>query len=255
MRTSRLARCALAVVIGFAMSFLPNAAALANHQANCSDYGYVSRTNGYISDSWSNHRFGVRGTLEGQGLGLCLNPRPGEGSSSQIWVAIQGPPHPYNIVQVGHGKCRPIAGHGCNSSMQDGYAWGRHSSAPGCAGFASKVPTPSWLGTWSVGGRYSVVEQANGTFVLTTPNGTTISIINSICWTNDSVATFGENWDWGDPIGGNTNNPFDISNRQFRTEPGGAWMALPTKCNGGNAPNPPFKCAAANGVLSLWTAR
>lgn len=255
MHPSRLAHRLLAVAIASAVSLLPNATALANHQANCSDFGFVSRTYGYLSDSWANHRYGVRGTFENQGHNLCLNPRPGEGSSSTIWVAIQGPPHPYNIVQMGHGKCRPIAGGGCNENMQDGYAWGRHSSAPGCSGFASKPPTGVWLGVWSGGGVYTVIEQGDHDYVLTGPSTQTTIGNASICWTNDSVATFGENHDWGDPIGGSAGNHFRISNRQFRTEAGGAWMALPTQCNGGNAPDPPFRCANENGALALWTAR
>lgn len=250
------ARGAVAIVASFVLSLLPSSAALASHTANCSEYGYVNRQMGYLSDAWSNHRYGVRATFENQGLALCTNPRAGEGSASTAWVAIQGPGI-YDIVQMGHGRCRPIAGGGCNSNMQDGYAWGRTSSSPGCSGFTSRAPTGSWLGGYSGGGVFSVVEEADHDYVLNSPDFGVWIQNASICWTNLEVAIFVESHDFGDALGGEAANTFRFTSKQFKTSAAGAWMALPNKCN---ARSPGlagvFKCdATADGSLRTWTDR
>lgn len=201
--------------------------------------------------------FGVRMPA----LALCLNPRTGEGSASTAWVAIQGPGvpagNPYgNIIQMGHGKCRPAGGNGCNGNMQDGYAYGRWSGSPGCGGHSNKAPTGNWLGSWSAGGTYSVVEQADHDYVLSSPDWTVLISTNAICWTNQYVSVFTETHDFGDALGGSASDPHNFTAKQFRTNPGGAWQDLPTLCNGRvNAPDPPFECLAQHPTLKIWTDR
>ena len=254
-------RGVLAGLLSLVLTLLPNSAALASHQDNCSEYGFVNHQNGYISDSWSNHRYGIRAQFQAEGLALCLNPRAGEGSASTGWVAIQGPPVPIgvdygNIVQFGHGACRPIAGGGCNSAMQDGYAYGRWSGSAGCSGYTNKAPTGVWLGGWSNGGTYSVNEEADHDFQLSSPSfGVTIQNA-AICWTNQYVTVFAETHDYGDALGGSSTNTHDFTAKNFRTTPGGTWLVLPNACNArGNAADPPFKCSAQNGALKIWTDR
>jgi hypothetical protein len=136
------------------------------------------------------------------------------------------------------------------------YAYGRTAGSSGCEGWATKVPTPVSLGGHSAGGTYSVVEEADHDYSLSSPNfGVSIST-NSICWTNRYVSTFVETWDYGDALGGSVDNHFNFSARQFKTSAGGAWMTLPTKCNTRTAAaDPPFKCLANSGVLETWTSR
>lgn len=250
----------VATLLSLVLTFVATTPALASHTANCSEYGFKHHQNGYVSTSWANHRFGIRATFDGQSLDLCLNPRQGEGSASTAWVAIQGPPAalgiPFgNIVQMGYGKCR-VGGEGCNILMQDGYAWGRWSGSPGCSGYSDRAPTGRWLGSWSGAGAYSVIEEADGDFQLNSPlHGIWISDA-SICWTNETVAVFVETLDYGDGLGGFVGNTVDFTQKQFRTAPGGAWLSLPTLCNGRlNAPDPPFECAPNGETLTLWTDR
>ena len=256
MTMPRVPRRLIAVAMSLVVSLLPTSVAWANHTANCSEYGFVTHQNGYVTERWSNHRYGIRATFEAQGLDLCLNPRAGEGSASTAWVAIQGPPSPYDIVQMGHGRCRPVGGGGCNSIMQDGYAWGRTSTSPGCAGYSNRAPTATWLGAWSAGGAYTILEEADHDYVLnSTKFGVTISSA-SICWTNDTGAIFVETHDYGDALGGDSTNTFNFTNKQFMTAPGGAWINLGDWCNARvNAGDPPFKCQGLNGATRYWTSR
>lgn len=258
MRLRVLSRRIGSLLVAMVVAVLPASPAFAINTANCSEYGFVNHAVGYVSDRWANNRYGVRATFDNQGLDLCTNPRAGEGSASTAWVAIQGPPSSpnYNIVQMGHGACRPIAGGGCNSTMQDGYAYGRSSAAPGCSGWSNKAPTGVWLGSHSPGGLYSVVEDANHNYSLSSTNHGVWIQTASICWTNDTVATFVETHDYGDSLGGVAANNFNFSNRQFKTSAAGAWLTLPTQCNARtSAADPPFKCAAVSGVLRTWTDR
>jgi hypothetical protein len=256
---AKWSRLSIAIAVAAFLAFQPTVV-LASHQANCSEYSFIPHQNGYVSDSWINHRYGVRANFDDQGLDLCLNPRPGEGSASTAWVAIQGPPVPLgveygNIVQVGHGRCRPIAGGGCNGNMQDGWAWGRWSGSSGCAGMSNKAPTGVWFGVWSGGGTYSVVEDGDNDITATTPS--VQATIFNICWANQTVAVFGETHDFGDALGGFPANHFQFTFKQFKTSAAGGWMTLPNACNARfQAPDPPFECLAnPNGALELWTNR
>lgn len=243
----------LAIIAATIVSLLPNAAAYASHQANCSEYGVPIHWNGYVSSSWSNHRWAVKGTLEDQGFDLCLNPRVGEGSDSTAWVAIQGP-GPFDILQSGAGKCRPATGDGCDSTMRDGYAGGRTQTSPGCSGYMSRLPEGTWFNSWSGGGGYSVTYTAAENWRFGTPTHEAFLFDSAACWTNTAVSVFGETHDYG--VGGSPADHFNISNRQFKTSPTGSWITLPDQCNGRiSADDPPFKCSAANGIMELWTDR
>lgn len=193
------------------------------------------------------------------GYSLCTNPRIGEGSASTGWVAIQGV-GTNDIVQMGHGVCRPAGGAGCNTVMQDGWAWGRTSTSPGCSGFANKLPTGNWLGSHSPGGVYSVVEEAAHDYSLSSTNHGAWISTSSVCWTNDTVAVFVESHDFGDALGGSAANNFNFTEKQFKTSAAGGWMALPNQCNArqraGGALEAIFKCSAtADGALRTWTDR
>ena len=227
--------------------------ALANHTADCSENGYHYRQIGYRSDGWDNHRFGIRATFDFHALNLCTNPRPGEGTASVAWVDIQGPGG-YDIVQVGFGACGPIAGGGCNNGMQDGYAWGRTSSSPGCAGYMSRAPSGTWLGAWSNGGVFQITEAANGTETLSTPSFTVTLNAATACWTNKYVGLFNESYDYGDALGGSSGIPFTYTNKQFMTAAGGAWLTLPNACNFTSFfLEDVFKCDTQPGALRTWT--
>lgn len=248
-------RAALGAAFALVLATQPSLV-LANHQANCSEYGFVGRRMGYLSDRWSAHRYGVKANFDFQNLDLCLNPRAGEGSASTAWVAIQGPPSAFNIVQMGMGRCRH--GTGCNPNvMQDVYAYGRDSSSPGCGGWASLAPTGHWLGAWSSGGTYSVEEDAAGKFTLNSAAFTVVIQTTSICWTNDTVAVFTETHDFGDAMGGSPGNHFVVSVERFKTQPGGGWLVLPSLCNARNPANLPavFKCAVNGATIEMWTER
>jgi len=162
----RLAALALALIIAAVPTL-----AFANHTANCSEYGYVYRHNGYLSTDWSNHRYGVMATIGNRSLELCTNPRVGEGSASAAWVAIQGPrTSGNNLVQVGMARCRAPSSTCDAQIMRDFYAYGRDNIAPGCAGWSPLAPTAHWFTVWSGGNPYSVTQEADGDFWVTTAN-------------------------------------------------------------------------------------
>jgi hypothetical protein len=161
-----------------------------------------------------------------------------------------------DIVQMGRGACRPIAGGGCNNLMHDGWAWGRSPSSPGCGGHSLKIPTATWFGSISPGGTYSVVQEADGDFVTSSTNHGAWISTNSICWTNSTVAVFVESHDFGDALGGSAANSYNFTSKQFKTSAAGAWMVLPNQCNVGGGLPPIFHCFAdAEGRLRLWTDR
>lgn len=252
----RWGRPIAALAAAIYMAAMPNVV-FANHTADCSDFGYVNRHNGYQSDEWANHRFGVRARLENVTLGLCTNPQVGDARASVAYVSIEGPDTalPFNIVQVGMGRCGHAAG--CDPGpMRDFWAWGRDASAPGCGGFASKAPTGIWFSVYSGGNIYSVVENANGSMTIDTALGGAGLGAAGACWTNEQIGVFTETWDFGDSLGGTVANPLSITNKEFRTAAGGAWQALPTGCNA-KTPGLPaiFKCAVAGASLELWTSR
>jgi hypothetical protein len=84
----------------------------------------------------------------------------------------------------------------------------------------------------------------------------------AICWTNNVVTTFVETHDYGDALGGPPANRFAISEGQFKTAAGGAWLTLPKQCNGratwdGHPLETVFKCFPNPGAvrIELWTER
>lgn len=159
---------------------------------------------------------------------------------------------------MGHGRCNPVGGGGCNNLMQDGYAWGRTNSSPGCGAFANRLPTGSWLGGYSGGGPMSVIEEADHDYSLSSDEFGVWLSTNTICWTNNTVAIFVETHDFGDSLGGSAANTFNFRDREFKTSAAGAWMALPNQCNARNPANLSvvFKCQAnADGSMRTWTDR
>jgi hypothetical protein len=191
----------------------------------------------------------------------CESGRGGLGGQSSArastaWVAIQGP-GPNDIVQVGMGACGPIAGGGCNNAMQDGYAWGRTQSSPGCSAYTSRAPTGTWLGAWSPGGIFQITEAANHSVRMTTPKFVVTLQGASACWTNRYVSLFNESFDFGDALGGTSLAPFWFASKSYQQTAGGAWFGLASLCN---ARNPlgletVFRCAPAGDRIQTWTAR
>lgn len=222
----------VASLLVLTLTFAPATARAASTGA-CSDYGYNNRLYGYLTDSWSGHRWGMRGRLDSQTLYQCTSPRAGEGSASTVWLAVQGPEGAYaaNIVQIGLGVCRSpsIA---CPSYTSDFYAWGVDPTTPGCSGWALVPPTPHFLSTNSGGYEYTV-SYHDGAYHLTTGFGAHVDVGSAqICWTPPTTtAGVAETWDYGDQMGGTSTDPFVMSAIQFQTSINGSWINLPTSCN------------------------
>ena len=241
---------------------LEPAITLANHTAVCSDYGFVKRFHGRVSDPWSDHRYGVRAYFSNLTFEQCTQPRPGEASSSVAWVGIQGPTNATmdkNIVQALVGRCRHDTG--CTGALLEGYSYGRDQDSPGCAGIPDVAPTGHWLGPSVGNGLFSVVENANNTFTIDTPNTYVTLTSGTICWYNQYVAQVGETWDFGDAMGGTTALHFTFSDQELRTTPGGAWVPFGGYCTTHYVTTPltplesVFKCTGNGGSMDLWTAR
>jgi hypothetical protein len=238
---------------------------LANHTAQCQEWGIVNRHVGYASTSWPAHRYGVKARIGGASLGLCTQPRVGEGSSSVGWVAIEGPPYCCNIVQIGYGTCYGWINETCEkadaSLQRDFYAWGRDGATPGCSGFSTLEPTGHWYSVFSADNDYSVEEDASGLFTLRSLNATTFIGTNLICWTNQYVTVSAESWDYGDAIGGTVANHLVFSLERFKTTPNEAWRVLPSLCSPGyKGPSQPptgiFHCDVVNSnSLHMYTSR
>ena len=200
-------------------------------------------------------------------LARCTNPRAGEGSTSVVWVAIQGPPsNAGNIVQIGYGTCYPTQGAGnCPGTLSnhDFYAYGRDPNTPGCAGTSVIYPTGHWLSSFD-GGTYSVEEDANHDFTLATTNTTVFLAHSFSCWTNQTVAVSTESWDYGDALGMTQPFPLPISLERFKTTPNEAWRVLPSLCNARRAVDQygvpfalesVFHCFVYGPTINLYTAR
>ena len=253
------ARVAAGIFAALAIFSAPGLA-FAGDIANCSEYGYVNRQIGYATGSWSNHRFGNRAILENLALHLCSAPRPGEGSGSFALVNIEGPStiRPYNTVQVGIGQCIG-SGQGCLLGMHDLWSYGLDSSAPGCAGWQTVVPTPHFEFSYSGGWTYVVKQTAVHTFDLYACSGA-FEVVLDECWTNQYATTFNESWDYGDALGGSSSNLFDYTVMQFQTSLNGAWIPLSSSCNVRLKENGTlesvFYCGpAGQSAISTWTNR
>jgi hypothetical protein len=260
--TRGIAALAFAVVL----AAQPVSALAAGDTANCSEYGFVHRHMGYLSDAWSGHRYGVRAYFGAIPLDLCTNPRAGEGSTSVVWPAIQGPltnpSHPFNIVQIGFGRCYPVGGPSGNCSSADRtadhdfWAYGYDNDSPGCNdGRLPLAPTGHWEVGLS-GGTYSVTEAANKSFVL---SASQVTVYLSTCWTNNTVAISTESWDYGDALGGTATQALVSTLEQFQTTAGGAWLNLPYGCNArqrdGGTLESVFHCFVNGSSINLYTSR
>ena len=237
-----------------------------SHTANCSEYDYVHRWVGYLSDNWVDHRYGVKATFTGVPLELCSSPRPGEGSASVAWVAIQGKdPGCCSIVQIGLGRCYPTTSNTCTSDTRftnrDFWAYGYDRNSPGCSGMpASLQPSGWWWANSSGGYPYSVTEDTSGNFDLVAHYGSVGLPSSEICWSNDTVAVSTESWDYGDALGHTSALPLNVSQERFKTSASGAWLVLPSLCNlrakeSGGDPGSVFHCAVNGASLDIWTAR
>lgn len=254
---ARSLRIIAGIAAALAIALQPAMVLASSDTANCSEYGYVHRAIGYQSALWSGHRYGVRVTFPNEGLHLCTNPRPGEGSTSVVWVAIQGPPSPNDIVQVGYGKCYPSGMDNCNSQTADHewYAFGYDN----CGG-VGLAPKAHWQTSVPNGGVYTVMEDSSHGFWVETPQfALYLGPANNICWTNDSVSVAAESFDYGDALGGPQVYPVVVGQEQFRTSPTGAWMTLPSQCNfsskDGGTLESIFHCYVNGSSINLYTAR
>lgn len=236
-----------------ALLTLAPALAMAADTASCSDFGYVNRWEGYVTDWWPGHRFGLRSFLDDQTLNLCRNPRVGEGSGSFALVNREGAHTPtgYNIVQIGFGQCRG-PGVGCPAGMRDVYSWGQDN----CPG-PNVAPTPHFLSTFSGGSLFSAYY-LNGAYHLTTDEGVHVDVGNGqVCWLPGDATVFNETWDFGDALGGSSANQFAFSSLAFQVAEGGAWQWLsPTICNVTD-PNAAFHCLGFGSAhrIETWTDR
>jgi hypothetical protein len=81
----------------------------------------------------------------------------------------------------------------------------------------------------------------------------------SICWTNKTAIWFQENWNLGDPLGGEVTNHYHSTGNKYRTSAGGSWHW--TAYNSSNAcqivgANPPHKCDVVSATAyDTWTDR
>jgi hypothetical protein len=240
--------------------------ALGADTAACSEYSYVNRHEGYITDVWSNMRHGMRATLENQALHQCTNPRVGEGSGAYAFVALQGPyysdPDGLNIVQIGIGVCRaPGLNPPCPTTNHDIWAWGVDHRSPGCSGYADHLPTPVVLSSYTGGATYTVTHHDGAYHSLA---GSTVHQDvgdGQICWTPSTGTAFNETQDYGDALGGTIYDRYSFFNLYFQTAQNGAWLALkPSGCNvvEGSDPNGIFFCGASGPSSSevyAWTDR
>lgn len=229
--------------------------ASANHTANCNDL-YQNRWSGQKVDG---AKHGASGTLEGQALDQCTNPGGIEVSGSFAFSNVERQGTANSIVQIGIGRCRKPGINGCDSTMRNYWAWGRDSSAPGCAGFASRGPEPELVSNWSgAAADYKVYHKTDRwrfyiglTEVKSIPEG-------SICWTATDASWFGESWDVGDAIGGTVANKFRISLTNYANAENGGffWTAFNAAANCNISVGAPYLCDIVNGTtIDIWTNR
>jgi hypothetical protein len=216
----------------------------------------VNRQLGYISDEWSNHRFGVRALLNYQFPQMCTNPDPEEERGSFILLNLEGPPSgEWDIVQWGIGRCEAPDTE-CVPSTRDIWTYGRTPSSPGCAGKSQVLPTPHIRPSFNGGYTYQLRRTSTGGYNFSVHGETQVSPgPSAVCWTPSFISVFGETWDYGDAIGGSVSDHFNISSAKAQFSQDGAWQGLYVRCNARNA-EAIFKCSnPADFKIGLWTDR
>lgn len=229
----------------------------ANHTEACSESNAVNRHR-WASKVPTLAPTGVRGTTEAQSLDICTSSADDDRAST-VWIAVDdNGGHPYDLIQAGRITCESSSAV-CDQAQRKFWAWGRHSSQPGCQGFSNRAPVPQNIGGWVAGSDDFIVAR-DGTSWEVFVDGVLEQSVSqaSICWTKKRALWAGETWDIGDAMGGPAGNKYALTNALYQTSVGGGWLnpgfAVNGSCENNPDIEPPFYCVtSASSSLSIWT--
>ncbi len=236
-RSQWLPRIGISLVAALTMQTMAAIPALAfgPDAANCSARtSHSAGAEAYVSGQ---QKHGASGTIEGQNLDQCTNPAGIQTSGTFAWSALEdggtGNSGGAVILQIGIGKCRDFGNFGCGSDMRYLWAWGRDSTAPGCAGWSHIDPVPNSVGTWDGAAHdFKVYHQNNYYRFFIGANQVASVAERSICWTPTRAQWFSETWDDGDALGGSAGNPLVTSSTNYANAENGGffWTSLSAPC-------------------------
>lgn len=137
------------------------------------------------------------------------------------------------------------------------YAWGRHTSALGCAGFMNRRATPFFLSGYDGAAHdYKIYHQNNRwRFLIGVTERTSIAE-SELCWTPTVAWWFSETWDSGDALGGSLGDKLRTQLTNYATaETGGfTFTAFSGACTFNWSA--PYHCSRINGTtFDVWTDR
>lgn len=250
MRRIRFAGLVAVLMLGLALP----APVAANHTASCSDGGQTNRWKG---NEARGAKHGAQAVLDSQTLNQCTSPGLFEISGSFAFVNVEADAF-NDIVQIGVGVCR-WPGLSCSSEMRVYWAWGRTSSSPGCSGYSSRGPTIDYIQMHDGHSHtYKVWHSANKWRVYIDGVEKKWVDESEICWTPTSASFFGESFDYGDSIGGESTNHYTFSGAKYANAEGGAFSStsFASPCNYGAGAPVIYKCSVTSGTsFDIWTSR
>jgi len=260
-RLKWLPRLGISVVAALTMQTMAALPTLAfgPDTANCSARN--SHTTGAETYVAGQQKHGVSGTIEGQNLDQCTSPHLVQTSGSFAWSVLEdggtGSSGGAVILQIGIGKCRDPFSFGCGSDMRYLWAWGRDSTAPGCAGWSHIDPVPNSVGTWDGAAHDFKVYHQNNAYRFFIGASQVASVPESmVCWTPTRAQWFSETWDDGDAVGGSAGNPLVTSSTNYANAENGGffWTSLSAPCR--FAGDTIRHCSIVSSTsLKTWTER
>lgn len=253
----RVIALASAVWLAVGVPFAFPGTVSANHTAPCAEAAYHARFR-WASKLPGVAPTGARGVTESQALDVCTSATDAI-RANHAWVAVDdNGGHENDLVQAGRITCEGTQAV-CNLQQHRFWAWGRHNSRPGCAGFSNVLPIAQDLGQWTTGADSFIVARSGGEWKVFL-NGSYVNGVaeGSICWAKIRALWAGETWDIGDAMGGSAGNKYALTQAAYQTAVAGAWLnpgfTAGAQCENNPDVDPPYKCVTpSNNALSIWT--
>jgi hypothetical protein len=229
---------------------LPGSAA-ANHVGNCSESSPNFRFAGY-GHADSATVSGVQGRLDSVSLATCGSATDDDRANA-VWVGIQVGDTD-NLIQLGRAKCEDATSF-CNSTNRLFWAFGRDHSVSACQDEQPMAPVAHWIANWSSGTDLMVITRTS-TLWNFYRDGTKVDDISTSyqCWSHTGAFRVwqSESWDFGDAMGGELTNKFDIDQAAWLS--GGVWRTPGFVSPCWPAADAPGKCqVVTNTQIRLWS--
>jgi hypothetical protein len=254
----RAAAIAASVWLAMSASLILPTPALANHTATCSESSAINRFR-WAQRVPAQAPTGARGTTEAQTLDICTHATDDD-RANHVFVAVDdNGGHSWDLVQAGRITCEGPQ-FACSQAQRKFWAWGRHSSQPGCAGMSNVPPIAQDLGAWASGTDDFIVARDGVQWEVFIDGVFQASVAQaSICWTKKRALWAGETWDVGDAMGASAGNKFALTGAAYQTAVGGGWLnpafTVNAACQNNPDVEPPYFCVTpANNSMSIWAA-